>query len=950
MEDFPICVIERESSFDEDFVARYPVIINLKECVGDVNGKTDVSKLEETRGIFVRAEGIRIALNSRPDNQSHVITPSALDVLIRAYDRKHRIALDKRTDDSDRMADHNINVWVKKRLEEQADLQAIYHDVDLGRGKLKFKMLTGLVKLDSNYAETVGYDYAPVPKVGCDHGNVDFLYDFILSGGLQVSKTAGYTLKQTYRLTVHAEDRVETRDQLIVNGVYTEGVTRGEEIRDMKKTCYSRFRDGWIRATIHPKIVEELRRSKEALDRISNEWYEKLTTPDVVEICKIVSSIGRQMWNSEELPVDDAMRSKVFQEELRLLFRVGNSEYDTIQAIRSGQTPLKKFYALLAIAATDSYRWRIWWSNPYPCLRGTIIACEMELGDVYKTLRSTFHWSLRPIYATRKEIDRERKAYPYQRINLFESRLDPGTRIINWLVVREPLAEPDVESGRVCMTSTESEYILKVDDAKYREMIGQIIERGWEKEHLKLEKIVKDEGNVFQMEFEKDASLDERSRLAMPYYYDKEIHCPMYHKKIKITETEIATPWSDDPWLNRVPNGFLGDHVETFNLGCNHIFDMRVPLKGNLLTQEQAISSYHEHIRSPGTQNEDQCALKVYADEAVSKLFVTLYHRLAYHLPKMEYIEREEEMNQYEGLVKRIRTWDQFIIFVFDFFFENRKGLRTMEEATQLAKAIRGNVGATRWKMMASAFPTSVGLVKGILRAKTWGECYIMNFLPLLICGGSSISYLHREWSYPMIVAFEDGIRVVPTMIGRSLTQGSLGEWASFVSFFMGMNHEKMRLEEDELEVLRKCVEFYESVKMVDIIKDTPVRMTKYITCDLAFGSGCGGTSESLSFILPITHPNRSLIIFVVADDKISPAQHAARAKRRFHGTHKYVNDIIVLQMKRPGVVGSVWSERHSKVRICRRNFLKYDHKVILTKFAGLVYGNYELITKLANL
>nr|CAE51153.1 VP2 protein [Bluetongue virus 22] len=951
MEDFPICAIERESVYDEDFIMRYPVIVDLKECVADRRNKTDVSKLEEIKGVCVRSEGVRVALTSRPDPLSHVITPSALNVLIQAYDRKHKVSLRKRFEDDQGVTEYDLDSWVKKRLEEQADLQAVYHTIDANRGKLKFKTLMGTIRWDSNYAETVGYDYAPVSKAGCNHGNEDPLYDFILSGAFQVSKTAGYTLKQTYRLTVRTEVRENNKNELVVNEIYTPGVVRGEQIRDMKSVAYTRFRDGWIRAIIQPQIVEELRASKDALDRISNEWYSSRNTPDVVEICRIVSSIGRRMWNSEETPVDDAMRSRVFQEKLRLLFRVGNSEYDTIQSISSGQTDLKKFYALLAIAATDSYRWRIWWSNPYPCLRGTIIACEMEWGDVYKTLRSTFRWSLRPEYANRSEIDREKKAYPYQRINLFESKLTPGTRIINWLVTRVPLEKPDISTGRVCMTSTESDYILKIDDARYKQMISQIIERGWEKEQLKFEKIVQDDGNVFKMEFEKDACMDEKSHLVMPYYYDKEIHCPIYHQKIKITEAQIANEWSDDPWVNRVVSGYLGDHVETYGLGYNHIFDTRVPLKGNLLEQEQEISSYHEHLRSDESRRMTLIArCESFQNKAIRMLFIAIYKKLIHHIPKEEYATREEELIQYISMVERVRSWDQFIVFIFDFFFENRKGIRTMEEATQLAKSIRGSVGAMRWTIFSNSFPTSYRLMKQILVAKKWGDCYIMNFLPLLICGGTSISYLHREWSYPMIVTFEDGIKIVPTMVGRSLPQGSLGEWVSFISFFMGTVHEKIKVKEDELEVLRRCVEFYRDVKMVDVIKDTPVRMTKYITCDLAFGSGCGGISESISFILPVTHPNRSLVIFVISDDKLSPSQHAARAKRRFKGTCQYIDDVIVLQMKRPGLVGSVWSEKHSKIKVCRRNFLNYDHKVILTKFAGLVYGNYELLTKLANL
>ncbi|AKC92694.1 VP2 [Bluetongue virus] len=952
MEDFPVGVIERDSTTVPAVVKRYPIIVDVSTMTALSGGKNDVPRLTGLRIVGVKQESVRTGLKYRPDADTNIVLPRNLDVLIRAYDHKHQLSRDKKPTryDIDSVSEGDISTWVSNRTDEFYDLQPIYHTVDEAIGKVKFSSLLGSVMTESNYAESMSYHYVGIERDKCDHSRWHRFFPMLLSDSLNVSKEVGYVLKETYKIKAIGEAQEGQRQELSVGLPYTPGIRRNERISDMKQPVYKRFVEGYIRCQIEPNIPDKLADLKTQLDAICDAWYGGRTPIVADEICRITSRIGRLMWNTEEEPVDETMRSRVFQESLRLMFRAENNEYRNIQAIQSGRTPRQKFYATLIIAATDSFRWRIWWNNPYPCLRGCLIACEMELGDVYKSLKSIYKWSLRPGYSPPREIERQNNVYPYQKINLFEFPSDPGTQIIHWRITHKPTPdELNYEDGYPCPESGEYDITMAIDEGLYTAFKRKIIERGWEREALKLDELIPPEKNIFNMEFEKDAHLDNRNHLVMPPYYDKTVYCPLFHAVARVTTTEISHRHNDDPWSDRTLYGFKGDHVMTHYTGLNHIISRRKPLTGETLSIKQDMGSYVKHILGE-EWSETCCVGSVYSKELPKMLFLDIYDSLVKHVPKAQLKDHSDYYQDARERLSDITDWDTFVVFMIYTCFEKRNQVPREEEATQKVKAIREAGKDKRMKLIRKIFPSFYQQMIKLNDVKRWEDAYAFNFLPLLLCVGANIQYEHRQWSYPVLILTERGPRVVPAMIGRNLADGNLGDWHAYIKFYMGKRAEELDVEEDHQEILRVTYRHYMSHNYVSNVKDVAVRMTKEIMLDLYFASGCSGVSEMLTFLLPVVHPRKGLVIFCVADDLTRPQVQCEAALRRFPNTREYIHDVVVIQVSRPGTLGQVWRRNNSKVKICRRNFLRYDHKVVLSRLCGLVYGNYELMTKLTNI
>nr|AWM11424.1 VP2 [Bluetongue virus 15] len=952
MEDFPVGIIERNSTVTPAVIRRYPIVVDVTDMVALSGGKNDVTSIPRLKCIDVKQESIRTGLRYRPDAETNVVFPRNLDVLIRAYDHKHQLTRDKRPTeyDSSSISDGDVTKWVTNRTDEFYDLQPIYHSTDERVSKIKFTSLLGSIATESNYAESMSYHYIAIERSVCDHSRWHRFFPMLLSDTINLSKEVGYILKETYKIKAIGEARDGQRQELHVDAPYTPGVRRNERISDMKQPVYKRFVEGYIRCQIEPNVPERLTELKNQLDGISTAWYGGQTPIVADEICRITSQIGRMMWNTEEEPVDETMRSRVFQESIRLMFRAENSEYVNIQAVGSGRTQRQKFYALLMIAATDSFKWRIWWNNPYPCLRGCLIACEMELGDVYKSLKSIYKWTLRSSYSSQREIDRQLNVFPYQKINLFDYAGTPGTEIIHWRITHKPVPEEvDYEHGFPCPESGDTDIVMAIDDDLYSTFKRKVIERGWEQQALKLDELVLSENNIFKMEFEKDAHLDNRNHLVMPPYYDKTIYCPLFHATARITSTEISHRQSDDPWSDRTLHGFKGDHVMTHYTGLNHIMNRRKPLMGQTLSVTQRLGDYVKHVLGEGW-SADSCVGTAYSKRLPQTLFSDVYDSLIRHLPKLLLKEQIDYFSESKSRIEEITDWDTFVVFMLSTCFERRGQIVKEEDATQIVRNIRLAGKEKRLRLIEKSFPVYYNQLLKLKNAKTWSETYAFNFLPLLLCIGTNIQYAHRQWSYPVLVPTERGPRIIPAMVGRELVDGSLGDWHAYIKYYMGQHMEDLEIEEDYQELLRISFEHYMSHSYVSNVKDVAVRMTKEILLDLYFASGCNGVSEMVTFLLPVIHPRKGLVVFCIADDLTQPQVQCEAALRRFPYTREYIHDVIVIQVGRPGELRQVWRRNNTKVKICRRNFLRYDHKVILSRLCGLVYGNYELMTKLTNI
>nr|WEU79152.1 VP2 [Bluetongue virus 11] len=955
MEEFVIPVFS-ETEIPYSLLSHYPLAIRTDVKIADVDEGHDVVKIPESDMIDVPRVSIVEALAAKPTRNDGIVVPRLLDITLRAYD-------DRKAMKSARGVQFMTNAkWMKWAIDDRMDIQPLKVAID-NHNAVNHQLFNCIVKARSANADTIYYDYFPLEnKVKkCNHTNLDLLRSLTATEMFHMLQGAAYCLKSSYELITNSERN--STEETYAPGVHNRiRLARGTRI-GYKGEAYSRFVSSLVQVRIQgqtpPEIVDDIAR----LNEIRTEWINAQfdsTKIRALELCKILSAIGRKMLNTHEEPKDEMDLSTRFQFKLDDKFKRTDSEHINIFNVGAPATHEGRFYALIAIAATDTQRGRIWRTNPYPCLRGALIASECQLGDVYHTLRHVYKWSLRQDYG-RTEVPLENNKYVFSRINLFDSNLDVGDQIVHWMYEIDSPAETTYDNGYMCRTEREDgELVCKISEEKYKTMLDRMIQGGWDQERFKLYSILTDP-NLLTIDFEKDAHLNIRSEFVLPSYFDQWIYSPMFNARLRITHGEIATRKSADPWNKRVIFGYIKASTESPEYALGQYFDMRIQFFGDALSSKQSQSAVFQYQ----SQQEDFPTLTSYAKgdvvcphsggalytfRKVALMLIANYEKLSPDLHEGMEDHTYTHPNiggAYQKRVSEMRDFSQLICFVIDHIFERHDQLRDMKEARRILYLIQNLDEPQRLEMLNVTFPNFFRYFLKLRDVQRISDLNVINFLPLLFLMQDNISYWHRQWAVPMIL-YDDTIRLIPVEVGAYANRFGIKSFFNFTRFHPGDARKRQKADDTHKEFGLISFNYYAGTKIAQGGVHTPVVTTKLDALKIHLSSLCAGLADSLVYTLPVAHPKKCIVLIIVGDDKLEPHIRSEQVVSKYYFSRKHVSGIVSICLGQNNQL-KVYSSGIVRHRICEKFILRYKCKVVLVKMPGYVFGNDELMTKLLN-
>nr|AEZ52420.1 outer capsid protein [Bluetongue virus 9] len=954
MDEFGI-PIYLSSSVPHDLLSDYDFMIDLSDKVVHAGDRHDPKKLKERKARDVPDGEVRTDLDYNPtDNEGNQL-PRALDIALSARLTRKSVrnndGLDFLTDDK----------WMEWMLSDAMDVQPLKIDLSARNGFVKCDIFNSSIYIRRKYADAIAYRYTSLEdeSKGCNHTRVCMVNHLINNGLYNAVQECAYALKDTYVLRVHSQR--ERIDEPFEPGRPKVGSLGRNARIDMSDPGYSLFKGGMLQITVSGEIPNDIRVEMERLNQIRATWIRDKSSREVraIELCTLLSKIGRVKWNAEEEPKDEGAMSLRFQNKIDSMFFSKNTEKTNIMQNTSGRTDEERFYALLLICATDAYSRRIWRSNPYPCLRGTLIAAECVLGDPYKTLRRKFNWSVR--HAADKAL--ENNAYIFTRINLFDTEKTPGMRVVHWTQELTMESQTTWDEGYPLRDEApDDEMHCKIDTNKYKEMVTRVIDGGWDQENFKIHKLFHDDGNIFLMDFEKDAKLTAQSEVQYPDYYDKWIYAPIFDTKYKITETEIANAKNLDPAIKRTMDPMMDDPVMLQLNTIGNLYDTRPAVMGSTLSMRQRQTSLHKTLLDD-PQNErfyssrsikkvdDPCPVYYTASLVLQKISELVMSLMTYHVDQdwesLKQYKHPSILSDFSSLVSNIQDISQLVVLLVDFFFERKSVLRSVEESRYIIHIIRSSDDANRLKSFELYFPRFGGILRTIKDAKEVSHVTALNFLPYFFLLGDNIIYKHKEWSVPVLI-YSDGLMIWPAQVGANFNRFGFFGFLNYMRFHPGIRLRSKVLDDAEKVVAVEMLNYY---MRTDIFKggiQKNVRVTKLSQMEIYHSSLCGGLSGALIYALPISFPIKCLTLIIVGDDLAEPQHRISKVLEFFEHVRDHVRGIASISISRNGDV-TTHSQGIVKVELLKKNILRHQFRVALLKVKGYVFGNDEMLTKLLN-
>nr|AKV60660.1 VP2 [Bluetongue virus 9] len=933
----------------------YELRIDLSDRVVHGGDRHDPKKLKERKAIDVPDGDVRLDLNYNPtDNEGNQI-PGALDIALCARITRKSV---KTNEGVTFTTNHK---WMEWMLLDAMDVQPLKIDFAALGGAVKCDLFNSAIYVKKKHVDAIMYRYIAVEDEsrGCNHSRVQDVNHLINNGLYNVAQECAYAFKDTYVLRVHSQrENVEEPFEI---GRPKVGSLGQNAVISMENPGYPLFRAGLLQITVSGTIPADINDEMNRLNQIRSAWIRDKATREVkaIELCTLLSRIGRLKMDMEEEPKDEGAMSLRFQGKIDTMFFSENTEKTNIMCNISGRTDEERFYVLLLICATDAYTRRIWRSNPYPCLRGTLIATECVLGDAYKTLRQKFDWSVR--HAADKAI--ENFSHIFTRINLFDTGKTPGARIIHWVQEMTMGTKTSWESGYPLRDEApDDELHCRVDRDQHRQMVTRIINGGWDHENFKIHKLFHEQGNIFLMDFEKNARLTSRSEVEYPYYYDRWIYAPIFDTRYKIMETEIATAKNADPAIKRTLAPLMDDPVMLQLRTIGNLYDTRPAIMGSTLSARQAQTSLHKtlldeaengrYYRSRGLEKHANpcsvCYTSSFVLQKVSELVLSL---MIYHVdhdwePLKQY-NHPDVLSEFSETVREIHDISQLIVLLVDLFFEQRRTVRPVEEARYVIYSIRVARGADRLDTFRRFFPAFGRALDVVNRATDVAHITALNFLPFFFLLGDNIIYKHREWTVPVLI-YTEGVMIWPAQVGANFNRFGFCGFLNYMRFHAGSRLRAKPLDDAEKIVTREMLRYYMKTDIFDGGVQKNIRVTKSSQMEIYHSSLCGGLSDAVVYVLPISFPIKCLTLIIVGDDLVEPQMRFGRVMDFFRHVAEHVRGVASISISRNGDI-TTHSQGIVRVELLKKNILKYQFQVALLKVKGFVFGNDEILIKLLN-
>nr|CAD9197740.1 VP2 [Bluetongue virus] len=940
-------------------ISHHPLAIQTNRKIQNDREFHDLTKIPQSNMIDISQNGVIKALDYRPSKNDGIVIPRLLDITLHAYDKRQSMR-----DICGSEFKTNVE-WMQWAIGDRMDIQPLKVEID-NEHTINHQLFNCNVKIRSKNVDTVYYDYYPLEDemTKCNHTNLELMRSLTLLELYHVLQGAAYALKTNFEFIATAERESIARSYNDVGSRWVR--LRQNQKIEYKGEAYDRFIANLVQVKVGGRCVDEIAGEMERLRMIKERWISNNRSGTVIyasELCTEFSAIGRKMTDTHEELKDEDGISRRFQIELDDIFSATRGENKNVLARQHpGADDDAKFYALVMIAASDTQQGRVWRTNPYPCLRGALIAAECKMGDVYYALRNVFQWSVRSTYHG-MERNLENNRYIFSRINLFETNLSSGSKIIYWRYEEAAQIETTYDDGYICKSQEEvgeDEKLCKIDDGLYGEMRDEAIRSGWRQEDFKLHKILAGV-NLLTIDFEKDAYITSNSDLVLPSYFDKWIKAPMFNARLRITNGEIQNEKNGDPWNKRVAEGTMKISAESLGYVLGRFYDLRMQFVEDVLNTRQRKSSALQYMRGL----EDFTKLACYAGEQgicphaggaiytfrrVALEIITNYERLnpmdhegneyqTYRHPTIDYSKLDD--------VLKMEDLSQLICFVFDSVFERRNRLREVGEARMIIFQIQNAIGEQRLDVLNREFPTFCVWFLKLRDVKLIRDLSVINFLPLLFLVRDNAAYRHRQWSVPMIL-YDEEIRLIPVEVGAYANRFGFKSFINFARFHPGDARKRQEASAFHKAYGSICYRYYIDTTISQGEVNVPVITTKLDTLRVHLAALCGGMSDSLVYTLPVTHPEKCLVLVIIGDNKLGPQIRSELAISRYRYSRQHIRGVVSICINEEGQP-NVYSTGIVRHKICEKAVLKYRCKIILVKTPGYVFGNDELMTKLLN-
>nr|ULT60598.1 outer capsid protein VP2 [Bluetongue virus 5] len=954
MDEFGVPIF-RSSQVPHHILEGYDIKVDLSDRVVQEDGRHDPNKLKERKTIDVPNGEARSDLNYNPtDNEGNQL-PRALDIALCA-----RLTRKSFNTNSGVMF-HTDHKWMEWMLSDAMDVQPLRIDLAAQNEYAKCDLFNSSVYVRKKYVDAISYRYISVEddSKGCNHTRVYSVNHLINCGLYNVAQECAYAFKDTNTLIVNSQR--ETTSEPFQPGNPKIGSLGRRARVDMADPGYPLFRAGLLQIIVNGDIPADIRSEMDRLNQIREAWKRDKNTREVraLDLCVLLSKIGRIKMNMEEEPKDEGVMSLRFQGKIDAMFFSENTEKTNIMRDGSGRTDDERFYALLLICATDAFSRRIWRTNPYPCLRGTLIAAECVLGDPYKTLRRKFDWSVR--HAGDKMP--EGSSYVFTRINLFDTDKAPGSRVIHWIQETLPVIKTTWAEGCSLADEASDDHLhCKIDHAQYRDLVSRVINGGWDQENFKIHKLFVERGNIFLMDFEKDAKITTQSEVEYPYYYDTWIYAPIFSTRYKITETEIANAKSLDPAIKRTLAPLSDDPVALQLRAVGHLYDTRPAIMGQTLSPRQNQTALHKTLLDDPENDryyearsikkvDNPCSVHYTSSFILQKISELVLSLMIYHIehdwePLKQYTHPEIS-TEFGEISCEICDISQLTVLLIDLFFENRRTVRPSEETRYIIHQIRESRGDGRLKMLERFFPAYGQALRKIESATEVGHITMLNFLPFFFLLGDNIIYKHREWTVPILI-YTDGVMIWPAQVGANYNRFGFCGFLNYMRFHAGSQLRSKVLDDAEKTIAKEMLKYYMKTDIFSGGVQKNIRVTKSMQMEIYHSSLCGGLSDAVVYALPISFPIKCLTLIIIGDDLVEPQLRISRVMDYFKHVSEHVRGVASISISRNGDV-STYSRGIVHVELLKKNILKYQFQVALLKVKGYVFGNDEMLIKLLN-
>ncbi|AFH41510.1 VP2 [Eubenangee virus] len=893
---------------------------------------------------------------SEPDEVC--VAPSHLRLAMHEYARRERENVDshRMLDEIDSLDDNQVI-----RIKDSEIPNKISHDA-----------MFGALHCKTHLAETLAYERYPVPNTrSCVH-ELAHMTDQLLAQGLYyVFHSPFYHIPTREFYVQDVQKGVSKRADDKIAGTLL-GATGKSYAWQPNMKNQPMFLLGVVDGRHNPE-KDWFKKVYKILDTV--EWKEQLLDQSLDLFRKLseqCSTIGVEYADErEEL---DIYYTGAFLKEMTNIAE--KQLYNKAHKSAMDQE-YKRFAVSSLISATKAYGRKITRFCRYRVLHGAWLYHKAMFIEGYDQLRKDVGWEFDKEMEggirrrTESSVDKLR---PLKRWNVygaaFGNTVELGVTWVSSLTgglvdadAGSPYVKTEVEEGAV-----NTPLICEVDEQKYSSFVQKLIDDEKWTVTDGFDNMMREGQSLIKMDIEKDVTIDDHGTLMVPDYYDREIVYNFYGD-LKLRCHEVATTGKEPK--NKADKRLL---VFDREFGLSGLIRMGLrpcdfvslgegkELSYNFDEQNPILDVLSEEIREsevawfgkwyeesfPTAKLEGYCLSSVPTTYLLWSWGRTVFSILKHHAPA-KIIERAGEKFaiypsidcwNFDDQLMECRTMDQIILRILEYCFEGRH----MEDRLTMMRRIRRSVGEERLEIFRRTFP---GWYSCLVSDSTDGAL-ALNFLPLLFLEEGNKEIKKDITTIPITFCDANEVRIVPIDVKQTRRTGSSGSWLGWLIRCYGKKNRPKNMDAAQRILKDIAFEYYMSTGFLDEMENYQHLISHRSNYIHWLGERCGGVSEGVSMIRTIVHPKPEFILLVISDAMLEKHERIGAAVIRFRGLDDSNIGVVHVQLNKNDV--EVSADNKVRVRLLSRSYRGCNHKLIIVKSAGRVFGNDNVVAKLMNI